>query len=226
MTPPEEDYQLKRQSICIGERSFELQTLSDNQQFSDPQGIAELAGIPSSTWSLFGQIYPSSIFLARVLAAMDLAGLRILEVGAGIGLPSMSAAAKGADVTFSDYHHLSEVFLKKNVELNGLPDIKFACLDWKNLDTDIGQFDLIVGSDVLYEPNHPQLLADFIHLHAKPRSTALLVDPGRKLSSQFTRRMEEHGFDCDKTHFEVEILQDTSCRAHLLSYARSVAPDV
>ena len=52
-----------------------------------------------------------------------------------------------------------------------------------------------IGSDLLYEPDHPGLLSRFIDLHANNSVRVIIIDPGRRQQGQFTRRMEGLGFD-------------------------------
>ena len=53
-------------------------------------------------------------------AGFAFAGMKILEVGCGIGLCSLVLQRRGADITASDYHPLAEEFLRFNAALNGV----------------------------------------------------------------------------------------------------------
>ncbi|MBC7376005.1 MAG: SAM-dependent methyltransferase, partial [Burkholderiaceae bacterium] len=46
-------------TVQVGGEPLQLRTLIDRQQFWDPDGEAERAGISSSTWPLFGVVWPS-----------------------------------------------------------------------------------------------------------------------------------------------------------------------
>jgi len=83
-----------------------------------------------------------------------------------LGLASLVAHRRLADVTASDCHPLAEVFLKANLLLNALPAMKYHTGQWTTPNAGLGQFDLIIGSDVLYERSHPQQLSDFIDRHS------------------------------------------------------------
>jgi predicted nicotinamide N-methyase len=116
--------------------------------------------------------------LADTMDAYPTDGLRILEVGCGLGLASLVVHNHGADITASDYHPLAETFMLKNIGLNNFAPIKFEVTNWAKIDNSLGKFDLIIGSDVLYEPNHPMLLANFIERQASGNCKVIIVDSG------------------------------------------------
>lgn len=135
-----------------------------------------------------------SQILARVMLQESLVGKRILEMGCGIALPSIVIKHLGGDITASDYHPLAETFLLQNAILNLLEPICFHAGDWNAVDSALGRFDLIIGSDLLYEPQHIQLLSAFIHEHAQPQVDIVIVDPGRGSHRAFARAMEQLGY--------------------------------
>jgi len=187
-------YQVKVETVTIGDHAFEMRSLKDRQQYDDPDKIAHKAGVSAASWPLFGVVWPSGIMLADVMDSYPLAGLRVLEVGCGLGLASLVAHRHGADITASDYHPLAAQFIAHNSKLNQLASLDFKCINWKTIDRELGLFDLIIGSDVLYEPNHPALLSHFIERHAANDSTVIIVDPGRRQRMEFSKRMIENGF--------------------------------
>ena len=84
-----------------------------------------------------------------------IAGKRILEIGCGVGLASLVLNHRGADITATDYHPEANNFLKKNTHLNEDPDISFIRTGWEDLSPNtLGFFDLLIGSDLLYERNN------------------------------------------------------------------------
>jgi predicted nicotinamide N-methyase len=202
----------------IGDHEYRLRTLRDRQQFSDPSGDAERAGISSATWPLFGVLWPAGIALATELDSLPLEGKAILEIGCGIGLSSLVLQRRGADITASDYHPLVEEFLQFNAVLNCLPPVKFSIAPWAGPNPHLGRFDLIVGSDLLYEPDHPELLAGFIALHAKPSAQVLITDPGRRQFREFSVLMAEQGYAVSERRIVFPGAVQTNGR--LLTYAR------
>ncbi len=171
-----------------------LRTLRDKQQFADDAGEAERLGISSATWPLFGVVWASSQVLAHFMFKHEIEGLRILEVGCGIGLTSLVLGQRSADITATDQHPEAQRFLEQNVLLNGLAPIPFVRAGWADEDCGLGEFDLIVGSDLLYERPQVELLAGFIDRHAKAHCEVIIVDPGRGQMSRFSRSMESLGY--------------------------------
>lgn len=208
MRKPMPGYLTKQESLEIaGADDLVIRSLLDRQQFSDPLGIAERLGISSAAWPLFGLPWPSGAELAARLLARPLRpGERILEIGCGLALASLAGHRRGDDVTASDCHPLAEAFLARNLHLNGLPPMKYRHGHWGAvpmpgpLDGDgaappvDGRFDLVIGSDVLYERDADGGLARFIDEHAKADAEVWIVDPDRGNRAAFNRRMAEHGF--------------------------------
>ncbi len=187
---------VRYQTIEFGKSDIHIRTLRNRQEFHDPDGIAEEHGIFSATWSLFGVVWASGELLAHLMSSYDIQGLRILEVGCGIGLASLVLNNRDADITATDHHPEAGKFLKKNVLLNKGKDIPFVRANWSEPHNTLGKFDLIIGSDLLYEPNHSELLCRFINQHAAKNCKVILVDPGRAHYKDFTKNMTDLGYSC------------------------------
>jgi hypothetical protein len=83
------NYHVKFETVTVGGTDYLIRSLLNLQQYSDPLGEAELAGISPASWSLFGHLWPSARVLALAMHTFDLAGKRILEIGAGLALASL-----------------------------------------------------------------------------------------------------------------------------------------
>lgn len=171
-----------------------LRLLRDRQQYHDPDGEAERAGIPPASWPLFGLMWPSGQVLAGVMASFEIAGKRILEVGCGLALASLTLHRRGGDITASDCHPLAAAFLAENLRLNGLPPMKYQPANWSQTCPALGRFDLIIGSDVLYDRGQPEALSLFIDRHAESSVEVVVTDPDRGNQPAFNRRMVALGF--------------------------------
>lgn len=189
---------VRYQTVEFGKTDIHLCTLRDNQQFHDPKGEAEKLGISSASWPLFGVIWPSSVVLAHFIYDYEIGTKRILEVGCGMALSSLLLNKLEADITATDYHPEVEEFLLRNTQLNGGEPIAFERVDWADKTDQLGLFDLIIGSDILYEDEHIDLLANFIEKHAKPSCEVVLVDPGRGRKNKVSNRMADYGFTCSQ----------------------------
>jgi predicted nicotinamide N-methyase len=186
---------VKYQTIEFDNLDLHIRILRDSQQFDDPDNIAKDLGISSALWPLFGQIWPSGIILANLMSSYEILDKRILEVGCGIGLASLVLNNRMADITSTDYHPSVENFLDFNTKLNEDRDIPYIRTGWEDQDDELGKFDLIIGSDLLYEPNHSEILSNFINDHSKKNCEVIIIDPNRGYKNKFTKEMDTLGFD-------------------------------
>jgi len=185
---------VRYETIEFNNTDIHIRSLRDKQQYSDPLGEAEALGISSAQWPLFGVVWESSRILAHEMENFCFEGKRILEVGCGIALSSLLLNSRKADITATDIHPEAGNFLVENVKLNNNVKIPFLRTDWKDDCDDLGRFDVIIGSDVLYERTHIELLSEFIHQHAAPKCEVILVDPGRSNHAAFSKKMERLGY--------------------------------
>lgn len=235
-------YQTLQHTVAIaGAADLRIQALSNRLQFSDPAGLAARLGISSASWPLFGMLWPSSVELATRMAAHVLQpGQRILEVGCGLALASLVAHRRGADVTPSDLHPLAARFLAVNLRLNTLPPLGYRHGNWgaapaghaavqargcglRHASTVVrGRFDLIIGSDVLYDRDASHALAGFIQRHAAPAAQVWIVDPDRRNRPRFTQALQAQGSALHDQRLDHPAQgAQPLYRGRLLSYCRS-----
>ena len=215
------DYQVETTTHRIGAQDYQIRSLRDRQQFSDPDGQAARAGISSASWPIFGVVWPAGIALAEKMSQFDVDGKNILEVGCGIGLCSLVLQRRGANITASDYHPLAEEFLRYNSDLNGLAPLKFRNAPWAGPNPDLGRFDLIIGSDLLYEAGHPALLSAFLACHTESAANVILADPGRTHCGQFSTRMAAEGYSRTEQRQHFTGADTPALRGRIMSFARS-----
>lgn len=185
---------VRYQTVEFGDIDIHVRTLRDDCEFLDDEGLAEDLGISSATWPIFGILRTSGGVLAHVMAIHDIEGKRILEIGCGIGLSSLVLNHRKADITATDYHPEAGSFLSQNVALNGGSEIPFVRTGWDDAVSSLGLFDLIIGSDILYECEHAASLSSFIDQHAQPACEVIIVDPGRGESARFSKKMVGLGY--------------------------------
>ena len=214
-------YLVKQERIAIsGGAALNIRSLLDKQQFHDPLGEALALGVSSATWPLFGLVWPSAQKMADVMQTWPLASLRILEIGCGLGLASLVVHRRLGNITASDYHPYTERFLQANLLLNAMQPMPYFRGHWERTNPLLGEFDLIIGSDVLYERDHPQQLAGFIQRHAAPHAQVLIIDPNRGNRAPFHKAMRHNGFVVTQSELLTPLNDDTPYRGRFLSYQR------
>ncbi|MEQ9093471.1 MAG: methyltransferase domain-containing protein [Miltoncostaeaceae bacterium] len=145
----------------------------------------------------WADLWPSAHVLAAHLAGRDLAGVRVLELGCGIGLPAVCAAHGGARVLATDWYQEALTFTRRNAEANGV-EVETLLVDWRRPPAalaDAGPFDLIVGADVLYEQRNGVALAPLVASLAEPGCEVVIADPRRPHSGELTDRLVARGWD-------------------------------
>ena len=143
----------------------------------------------------WAELWPSALALARHLTKRDLAGTRAIELGCGVGLPTIVALARGAKVLATDHYEAALDFTAHNARANLNLEPGTALLDWRTPDAEgLGTFDLVLAADVLYERKNAGALADLVPGLLAPGGEAVFADPRRDEAPVFLGAMEELGF--------------------------------
>jgi predicted nicotinamide N-methyase len=131
----------------------------------------------------WAELWPSGQALARRVSARSLRGARVLELGCGLGLPSLAAALAGGRVLATDWSPDAIGLLEANAARNGAR-LETARAAWEAPAALVERapWDLVLAADVLYERRNVPLLLDLL-----PRLDAevWLADPGRPPAPEF-----------------------------------------
>ncbi len=149
-------------------------------------------------------LWPSAIALVHEIAGRSetIAGRRILELGAGTGIPGIVAASLGGLVVQTDRDELALHLCWRNGERNGVGALEYRLADWTEWD-DTGPYDWIIGSDILYgESVHPHLRRIF-ETNLAPGGMVLISDPFRAISLRLLEIMESDGWTVRFNKWEV-----------------------
>ena len=129
----------------------------------------------------WAELWPSAHVLAGDLAGRDLRGRRVVELGCGVGLPSVVAALGGADVLATDWYDAALRFTAWNAAAAGA-DVATLLVDWSSPPPALlsrPPADLVVGADVLYEERNGPALAAVIPRILAPDGELVVADPRR-----------------------------------------------
>jgi predicted nicotinamide N-methyase len=143
----------------------------------------------------WADLWPSALALARHLSKRDLAGTRAIELGCGVGLPTLVALAGGATVLATDHYEAALDFTAYNARTNLGLEPYTILLDWRAPDVEgLGAFDLVLAADVLYERKNAAALADLVPKLLAPAGEAIFADPRRDEAPLFLGAMHDLGF--------------------------------
>ena len=145
----------------------------------------------------WADLWPSARILAEELAIMRLGGQRVLELGCGLGLVSLGAVLGGSEVTATDYYEDATRFALLNVADATGKRIDARMVNWVELPRDLGKFDVVLASDVLYEHRYASLVANAIAATLVRGGEAIVADPGRIALREFLDECESLGLEHD-----------------------------
>lgn len=224
-TPIESTLRYRFHTREIGDFDIHFRTLRDRQQFEDIDQEAENLGVSPASWPLFGVVWQAGEVLAQLMAEYEIGNKRILEVGCGVALASLVLNKRGADISATDYHPSAERYLDFNTTLNGDAKIPFLRTAWEDLpDQGFGLFDLIIASDVMFEPDHTDKLVAFIELYAQPQCEVLLADAGRGYGNRFTRGMAGLGYNNEQLTSIAPFTNAADFKGKIQRYRRGAQP--
>lgn len=146
---------------------------------------------PNTPFPFWAKLWPSSIALLDVLEAHPhlIQNKHVLEIGAGIGLPSLMMAGIAKSIQLSDYDKEAVALLQKNIEHLQLKNAEALQLDWNNMPGNLNP-DVILLSDVNYDPGQFDVLIHLIDKFLTQGSSIILSTPQRIMASPFVQRLE------------------------------------
>lgn len=168
----------------------------------------------------WADLWHSAIALGQFLVTEKLIhkGMKVTEIGCGLGFSGIVASKLGAEMIFTDYLQEAVDFAKKNWELNTAYPARFEIMDWRKPNLDFAA-DLILAADVAYEKSaFVPLLKTFKALCAKGK-TILLSDPNRKNTRPFMLSLQNEGFEVLEYSMEQK-LDDSTVKVNIFKLVR------
>ncbi|MFL5954868.1 MAG: class I SAM-dependent methyltransferase [Gaiellaceae bacterium] len=167
------------EQLAVGDIALDLLRPVSPDELIDEDAFAEDEFLP-----YWAELWPAATALAAALP--EVAGLRVAELGCGLGVPSLVAAARGAHVTATDWSADAIVLLRENAARNALV-LRAEVRDWREPWAE--RFDLVLAADVLYERRNVEPLAARLRELAP---CALVGLAGRPYEAEFLRRAGAH----------------------------------
>jgi predicted nicotinamide N-methyase len=149
----------------------------------------------------WAELWASGVALAEVVSMLDLHDTRVLELGAGLGLPSLAAALRGASVLATDWADDAVSLLRANAKRNSIR-LRVKRVRWDDPEPLLREapWQLVLGADLLYEERNA---AQLLELLPRLGTEIVIGDPGRPFAKAFFE------------HWEVETLADGVYRLRL-----------
>lgn len=144
----------------------------------------------------WAELWPSGRVLAAELAGRPLADLRVVELGCGLGLPSVVAALRGARALATDWYEEALAFARANARAAGVR-LDTLAVDWRRPPAGLlagAPFDLVVGADLCYEERNGPALAALLPRLLGPGGEAIVADPRRPHAAGLLDRLRGAGW--------------------------------
>jgi predicted nicotinamide N-methyase len=162
-------------------RDLEVMRPRDSEALIDEHAFEHEEFLP-----YWAELWPSGLALARRVAVRALHGARTLELGCGLGLPSLAAALAGGRVLATDWSPQAVELLRDNAARNDIA-LEVERADWAAPEPllERAPWDLVLGADLLYERRNAELLLPLLPRLLGPSSELWLADPGRPPAGPF-----------------------------------------
>jgi len=143
----------------------------------------------------WAELWASAVALAHDVSVRSLRGRPTLELGCGLGLPSIAATFAGGKVLATDWSPDAVSATAANAERNGVELETLRC-SWAEPDAIVerGPWPLVIASDVLYEARNVELLLDLLPRLVDETGLVLIADPGRVPAERFISAAPGHGW--------------------------------
>jgi predicted nicotinamide N-methyase len=145
---------------------------------------------PTTASPYWSQVWPAAISLCGFLAKHPdyIHNKKVVELAAGLGMPSLLAAAYAKEVICSDYIQEAVDIAQQSIAYNKLTNIHCSKLDWNQLPESLTA-DVLLLSDINYEPTAFETLFNVLQRFLNNGSTIILSTPQRIMAKPFIERL-------------------------------------
>jgi 2-polyprenyl-3-methyl-5-hydroxy-6-metoxy-1,4-benzoquinol methylase len=191
-TPPDAARERVRETVLLGEVSFEIERPLGSDVLIQHPG-ANAAYQSDAYIPYWAELWPASRMLAKAVLREpgELHG-HVLEVACGLGLAGLAALHRGCEVTFSDIDELAVRFAADNARRNHFTQFQTTAIDLRSPPSGL-QYALILGADLLYEPQMIEPVVAFLAHALTPAGQAWIADPDRVSSRPFAHHCRQAG---------------------------------
>src|SRR4051812_31001239 len=148
MSPPRElltDLDLVEERLELGPWELTLLRPRQAEALLDEDAFEHEEFLP-----YWAELWKSGLALAEEVVAREVRGLRMVELGCGLGVPSLAASLAGAEVLATDWSPTAIALLQENARRNDVR-VETAIVAWAHADALVERapWDLVLAADVL-----------------------------------------------------------------------------
>ena len=146
--------------------------------------------LPEAPFPYWTQVWPAALAMAEFLTAEPkyIQGKKVVELAAGLGLPSLLAAQWACSVICSDYHPEAVAVMKQSVAKNALSNVSCRVLDWNDLPNDLTA-EVLLLSDINYDPSQFDTLYAVLTDFMQKGTRIILSTPQRLMAKPFLEQL-------------------------------------
>ena len=174
-------YRLAGQSVSLFVPELErVQQVYQNTKSNDPH-------TPFPYWA---QVWPAALALGQFLVQEPqyLQQKRVLEIAAGLGLPSLVAAQYAQSVICTDYVPEAVAIAQQSAQHAHFTNMECRVLDWHHLPLTL-EADVLLLSDVNYEPPQFEVLHKLMMRFLEKGTIIILSTPQRLMAKSFIQQL-------------------------------------
>ncbi len=171
-------YAVAFEPFSIADIRLNLLKITDLEQVLDGKNPLD----DPSSFPFWIRLWEAAMVLSDFIGRRTFSeGTIVLELGAGLAAPGLTAAACGCEVVLTDYEEIILDFSRVNAAASGLSNVSFSLLDWQD-PPEMVQYDLILGAEILFREEFFQPLLAIIDQALKPGGTVYLAHDIRRQS--------------------------------------------
>lgn len=183
-------YKVAFEPFKVKEHTLQLLKITDLEEIlagKDP--LKDVSSFP-----FWIRLWEAAIVLSEYMAGLPVdRETSVLELGAGLGAPGLTAAAAGFSVTLSDYEELILDFERINAAASKLDNVRFTLLDWLN-PPEMERYDVIIGAEILFREDFFQPLLNVLRRALKPDGVIYMAHDSKRRSLEPFLKLAEQEY--------------------------------
>ena len=197
-------YKVAFEALKIRDHHLQLLKITDLEQILD--GKDPLKNV--STFPFWIRLWEAAIVLSEFVAGLPCdKDTTLMELGAGLGAPGLTAAAAGFHVTLTDYEDLILDFERINAAASNLQNVQFAMLDWLH-PPEMPQYDIIIGAEILFREEFFQPLLGVLRKALKPSGVVYLAHDVKRQSLEPFLKLAEKEYRVSASRKKIKSLDE------------------